>query len=837
MIRQTSSDIDAGQLRNSVAGCRIYLEYVASQQVDAGDAVQPDATRRTLGDVSFGVRQFVGDAACPGMQARTQFVRTGVLDAAHPCDRLAADDERPCVVQRLACRQLQPRLNEEATIAVRRHQLAHGDRFRCIAQARDANPLGADRVLQEDRNAWSRQLLDRCAHVARSRYLDRRWMRDAGATQRRRSQSLVDGGLDAVHGIEHRRVARQLAQRRQVRTVDVVVMQDRKVRTRLSHASVDEIATVELFELAQVPQLGIRTAGSQRISDQRAAMVAVVGKHADGGRGRTCDIQRARYTVHGSSPLPRPGRRPQRSSRTGISCACARPLQTGMTLHGYERPMDHAAAPLIDIDVPAPLAALRRHAERVALATGAGKALYWDERVNLPPGAVEDRGRQRAWLAGIEHELRGGPAAREALADAVAWDPTHPEVVTMRRAVERATAVPGELVERTADATLHAHHAWHLARETDDAASFLPHLRTLVELAREEAAALDASAPAYSVLLDRWEPGADADQVASVLERLATRITPLVRDAAPVDTSILDRPLDETGRHHLERELLGALGFDWHVGRIDATRRAFCVTLGQGDVRLTTRFYDVPGLRNLHCSMHEAGHGIYAQGLQRIGLPATIADVAGLGLDESQSRLFERRIGASPAFWEHHFPRLVRRFPDVYRADEQDAFVAAMRAPDVDLLRIDSGEAAYNLHVLLRLRIERALIDGSLDVADLAGVWNEGMQDLLGLDVPDDRHGCLQDVHWALGQWGYFPTYALGNIYAAQLLDAARGGLGFDLDEHLAEEGTALPLRHWLDEHVYTPGCSMTSAEIVQSVTGHELDETPLVRHLESLFG
>lgn len=499
--------------------------------------------------------------------------------------------------------------------------------------------------------------------------------------------------------------------------------------------------------------------------------------------------------------------------------------------------MDHAiAAAPADLDVPAPLADLRRHAERIAVATATGKALYWDERVNLPPGAVEDRGRQRAWLAGIEHDLRGGAQARALLAAARDWDATHPEVVAMRRVVERGSAVPGELVERTADATLHAHHAWHLARETDDVARFLPHLRTLVELAREESAALDANASSYAVQLDRWEPGADADQVAGVLERLAERIAPLVHDAAPVDTSILDRPLPDAGRRHLERELLGALGFDWHCGRIDATERAFCVTLGRGDVRLTTRLYDLPGLRNLHCSMHEAGHGIYAQALQRLALPATIADVAGLGLDESQSRLFERRIGASPAFWQHHYPRLVRRFPDVYRAGEQDAFIAAMRAPDVDLLRIDSGEAAYNLHVLLRMRIERALIDGSLDVADLPGTWNEGIRELLGLEVPDDRHGCLQDVHWALGQWGYFPTYALGNIYAAQLLDASRADIGIDLDDHLADEGTALPLRHWLDEHVYVHGCSMTSAQIVHAATGNELDETPLVRHLESLF-
>jgi carboxypeptidase Taq len=336
-------------------------------------------------------------------------------------------------------------------------------------------------------------------------------------------------------------------------------------------------------------------------------------------------------------------------------------------------------------------------------------------------------------------------------------------------------------------------------------------------------------------MLDRWEPGAEVGAVAALLADLVARTRHLVDVVAgrAVDRSILDRPLPDDARRAIEASVLAGIGFDASAGRVDPSPRAFCLTVGPGDVRITTRLYNTPGLHLLHSSMHEAGHAVYAQRMQRLGVPATIAGPAGLGLDESQSRTMEVLIGQGTAFWAHHYPTVVDAAPDVFAAREEAAFVAAMAAPVVDLLRIDSGEAAYNLHVVLRMRLERALVNGDMEVAELPGAWRDLARELLGLEVPTDREGCMQDVHWSIGQWGYFPTYSLGNVYGAQLLEAARAELP-DLDAHLARTGSTAPLVGWLDRNVYRHGCGMTSREVVEAATASPVASAALVRHLEA---
>jgi carboxypeptidase Taq len=234
-------------------------------------------------------------------------------------------------------------------------------------------------------------------------------------------------------------------------------------------------------------------------------------------------------------------------------------------------------------------------------------------------------------------------------------------------------------------------------------------------------------------------------------------------------------------------------------------------------------------MRNVNSSLHEAGPGIYAQALQRLQLPATIAAPAGLGLDESQSRGFERIIGCSEAFWSFHFPRLAAASDGALAPADERAFVAALDAPHVDHLRIDSIGPAYDAHVLLRMRIERALLNGELRAADVRSAWNEAARELLGIEVPSDALGCMQDVHWSIGQWGYFPTYSLGNVYAAQLAERYRPELP-GLDEELATTGSTRSLVAWLDEHVYAHGSGRTSKQIVEQATGRPLSIEPLAR-------
>jgi carboxypeptidase Taq len=380
---------------------------------------------------------------------------------------------------------------------------------------------------------------------------------------------------------------------------------------------------------------------------------------------------------------------------------------------------------------------------------------------------------------------------------------------------------------------------WAESRRTNDFAKFRPILERTVVLKREEAAAIGYQDVPYDALLDEYEPRETTANVRRVLAGLREQLVPLVAEIAaskrrPI-LDILNRRFAVDQQEAFGRQVASAIGFDFRAGRLDVTDHPFCTEAGPGDVRLTTR-YDEHGLPGaLFSTMHEAGHGMYEQGLppERYGLPT--GQATSLGIHESQSRMWENLVGRSRAFWEHFLPLAKAAFPDALADVGLDVFYFAINDSRPSLIRTESDEVTYNLHIMIRFELEQALILDELKVADLPGAWNEKYQSYLGISPPNDSDGVLQDVHWSGGAFGYFPTYTLGNLYAAQFFEQAASDLG-DL-QAMFRRGEFRPLLDWLRKNIHSQGRRYSSAELVQRVTGRPLSHDPLMRHLRGKFG
>ena len=484
-----------------------------------------------------------------------------------------------------------------------------------------------------------------------------------------------------------------------------------------------------------------------------------------------------------------------------------------------------------------------------ALLRSAAGVLGWDQETYLPPQGVAWRAEQLAllsgqvhrlvtapeigeWLAAAESEAR--PASADAPAAAVVADTN---VRGWRRAYDRATKLPVELVEEWTRTTSLAQNVWAEARRTSDFALFQPHLEKLVGLARRKADAWGWQTCRYDALLDEYEPGARSADLAALFAGLGPQISALVGPAAEKAARF---PRDLLAGHYpvaaqqaFNREVAEAVGFDFTAGRIDTTTHPFCTGLGPGDTRLTTRYDETDFTSSLYGVLHEAGHGLYDQGLNRDEWGQPAGDACSLGIHESQSRLWENHVGGSRAFWDHWLPRAAHHFPHLAkRTPEQVAGAVAQVQPS--FIRVEADEVTYDLHIILRFEIERALIEGDLAPADVPGVWNEKFRSLLGLEVPDDARGCLQDVHWSFGLFGYFATYTLGNLNAAQLMHHARRGVP-NLDRSLAD-GAYAPLLGWLREKIHAHGQRFDGPKLMHHATGEPAQGGYFLDHLRSKF-
>lgn len=490
-------------------------------------------------------------------------------------------------------------------------------------------------------------------------------------------------------------------------------------------------------------------------------------------------------------------------------------------------------------------AELIRREKEIALLDSCASLLDWDHQTYMPPRGTAHRAEQLALLVGLSHEKSTDPVIGELLAEAesggLAREEGSPAVVNLReirRTYDRTRKLPRSLVEELARTTALAHDVWVEARRASDFAVFEPWLEKVVALKRQEAEAVGYSGVPYDALLDHYEPGETTARLNGLFAGLRDELVRLVEAIAASgrqpDLSILQRAYPVDRQEDLGMAASAAIGFDFTAGRLDVTTHPFCTGIGPGDTRITTRYNPRDFGDAFFSILHETGHGLYDQGLDPIQYGTPMGSAVSLGIHESQSRLWENFVGRSRAFWEHFFPRARQAFPAALDDVSLDAFYFAINDVRPSFIRVDADEATYNLHILLRFELEQVLVSGDLKVGDVPGAWSERFRQYLGLTPPDDARGCLQDIHWSGGGIGYFPTYTLGNLYAAQFFERARMDLG-DLERQLAR-GEFAPLKEWLRTKIHRHGQRYRAGDLVLAVTGTPLSPRPLVDHLRSKY-
>lgn len=467
--------------------------------------------------------------------------------------------------------------------------------------------------------------------------------------------------------------------------------------------------------------------------------------------------------------------------------------------------------------------------------------LDWDQETHMPPNGLAARAEQMALLAETAHRRLTDPRLGELLGrlegrtdDSAAAT----NVREIRRRHDRAVKVPAELVARIARVSSLAKDAWQKARAESKYPLFAPHLAELLALKREVAERIGFFDEPYDALLDEYEPGIRTRDVAAVFADLRGPLADFVRRLMgaprPPDDSVIHRHFPRNAQEPLARRLAEAIGFDFKSGRLDVSAHPFCSAMSSGDVRMTTRYHEDFLSPSLFGVLHEAGHGLYEQGLPAQHLFTPAGQAASLGIHESQSRTWENLVGRGRAFWEYAYPLAREQFPAVLGDVPAEAFVAAVNRVQPSLIRVEADEVTYNLHIILRFELEREMMNGRLAVNDIPTRWNQMMKTYLDVTPPDDREGCLQDIHWSLGAFGYFPTYALGNLYAAQFFEAAEHEIS-DLKTCI-RRGEFRPLLDWLRAKIHVHGQRYRAAELVAGVTGRPLSVRPFLEYLHGKF-
>jgi len=485
-------------------------------------------------------------------------------------------------------------------------------------------------------------------------------------------------------------------------------------------------------------------------------------------------------------------------------------------------------------------------ARRAAVLASVEALLGWDEQTYLPPRAGGYRAEQAAAVAGLVHRLRTEPAHGERIAKLAAGPLARsgpPEVAGTIRLLERdflkQARLPARLVEELAKTCVEAQQAWRTARAESSWEMLRPSLERVFALKREQAACQLPDRDPYDALMDDYEPGASWPAIAERFDRLRGGIVRLVQEcmhaARRPDDAVLRRRYPLSAQQEFTRGVAERIGFDFTRGRLDTTAHPFCSTMGPDDCRITTRWDERFLPSALYGVLHEAGHGLYEQGLPRewFGLPP--GEAASLGIHESQSRLWENLVGRSPAFWEWCFPLARTAFPEALAGMSAGDVQRAAMAVTPSFIRVEADEVTYNLHVMLRFDLERAVVQGTLAVTDLRDAWNDRFERDFGMRPPTDAEGVLQDIHWSAGLVGYFPTYTLGNLFAAQLMHAAQAHLP-GLDQEIAA-GRFAGLLEWLRRNVHAHGRLVESDRLVEQATGMPVSERWLIDSLWRRYG
>lgn len=474
----------------------------------------------------------------------------------------------------------------------------------------------------------------------------------------------------------------------------------------------------------------------------------------------------------------------------------------------------------------------------------ANALLGWDQQVYMPRGGAEDRGNVLATIATIEHQKSTSEELGKLLDDlkpyAATLDPDSDDACIILRTAhnfDKNRKIPNSWVAEFAKATTLGQTAWEEAKAKSDFKVFQSHLEKIVALRRDYADFFKPYDHIYDPLLDDFEPGLKTHEVQQIFGTLRPEQIKLIQEIAArpkVDDSFLKLDFDEKGQEEFGLEVAKAIGFDFNRGREDVSVHPFTTSFGIDDVRITTHFLADRVASAIFSTIHETGHGLYEQGISPSLRRTPLATGASSAIHESQSRMWENIVGRSKPFWTRFYPRLQEIFPSQLANVRLADFYRAVNTVEPSFIRTEADEATYNLHIMLRLELEIALMDGSVQVKDLPQVWNAKMQEFLGITPPNDRLGVLQDVHWSGGMFGYFPTYALGNLIAVQIWERMSSSMP-DVNSRM-EQGDFLGILHWLRDNLHRHGSKFEPQDLVKRVTGNTIQSEPYMKYLRNKY-
>jgi len=472
--------------------------------------------------------------------------------------------------------------------------------------------------------------------------------------------------------------------------------------------------------------------------------------------------------------------------------------------------------------------------------------LNWDQRTMMPAKGAPVRAEQLATLQRVAHEKFTADETGRMLEDLRAYEASQPYdsdeaslIRVARQDYDKARRVPSDLVAEMRRATSLASTAWAEARKKSDFALFLPHLEKVVELKHRYIECFDKTDTPYDVLLDDYEPGMKTAEVKAVFDELKQDLVPLIAAIAnskrEIDTACLRGHFPADQQRAFCIKVIEHFGFNADSWRLDPTVHPFASNSCTSDIRLTTRYHEDDFATGLFGSMHECGHGLYENGVSPALERTPLCRGTSLGIHESQSRLWENLVGRSRPFWKFFYPQLQAAFPAQFGNVAAETFYAAINKVQPSLIRVEADEATYNLHIILRFELEQEIIAGQIALKDVPEAWNARMKAYLGVDVPNDAQGVLQDIHWSSGLFGYFPTYSLGNIVSCQIWEKVQAALP-NLSEQF-ERGEFMPLREWLRDHMHCHGRKFTPPELLHRLVGGPINVKPYVQYLQGKYG
>ena len=495
-----------------------------------------------------------------------------------------------------------------------------------------------------------------------------------------------------------------------------------------------------------------------------------------------------------------------------------------------------------------PLEQLKKELRTVANLKGATALLHWDQETYMPKNSGEARANQIALLESLVHEKFVGDNVRGPLGELVDLDSgvvrdnvtedDHRLIQEIWKDFHRASALPKDFVEELARTTSHAQQIWVKAKTENNFGEFTPILEKIINLKFKEIEYLGKKGTNYDTLLDEFEPGMTSVEVTKIFNDVKERLVPLVKKItqSKIDTgrAILHQDYDEQKQWEFGLMVLKDMGYDLNRGRQDRSAHPFTIEFHPSDVRITTRLKTDNLMAGFSSTMHEGGHGLYEQGLQAESFGTPFSQAISYGIHESQSRLWENLVARSKPFWRHYYPKLQKVFPDQLNKTSLDQFYKAINTIKSSLIRVEADEVTYNLHIMLRFEIEKMIINDGLSVTELPEIWNNKMEEYLGIRPPNDSLGVLQDVHWSFGGFGYFLTYTLGNLYNVPILNKAKTEIA-DYEKKIAS-GDLLELREWLRKNIHSIGRRKTASELIMDITETPLSAAPFMDYLEEKY-